>query len=225
MAKAVGILSIEGTIENLTFYRRDGKIFVRRKGGVSKHRIENDPNYVRTRENMNEFKESASSGKLLRMALRNMIIKAKDNRLSSRMLQIMHKIKNLDTTSARGNRTVAIGMSTPSGKIRLKGFDFNRNAPLKGVLFAPFDLEPTSGKITFTDFVSAAELLFPEGATHASMQGAALAIDFDSGFSEIAYSTAENFTISMTTSFLLPSSNSWPNRSSNSAFKKESMSV
>ena len=53
MAKAVGILSIEGTIENLTFYRRDGKLFVRRKGGVSKHRIETDPNYVRTRENMN----------------------------------------------------------------------------------------------------------------------------------------------------------------------------
>jgi hypothetical protein len=198
MAKAVGILSIEGTIENLTFYRRDGKIFVRRKGGVSKHRIETDPNYVRTRENMNEFKQSATSGKLLRMALRGLVVKAKDNRLSSRMLQTMHRIKNLDTTSARGNRTVAIGLSTPTGKTYLKGFDFNANAPLKGVLFAPFDLDPTSGAITFTGFVAAAELLFPEGATHASIQSAALAIDFDSGFSEIAHSNMQNFAISMT---------------------------
>jgi hypothetical protein len=208
MAKAVGILGIEGTIENLTFYRRDGKLFVRRKGGVSKHRIETDPNYVRTRENMNEFKQSATSGRLLRVALHGLVIKAKDNRLSSRMFQTMFRIKNLDATSARGNRRVAIGLSTPAGKTCLKGFDFNANAPLKGVLFAPFDLEPTSGTIAFTGFISAAELLFPEGATHASIQVAALAIDFDTAISEITYSAIENFTLSMTPSTfsLTPSS-------------------
>ena len=40
MAKANGIIKIEGTVEDLTFYRQDGKNFVRRKGGISKERIE-----------------------------------------------------------------------------------------------------------------------------------------------------------------------------------------
>jgi hypothetical protein len=55
MAKTSGIIKIEGTVEDLTFYKKDGRNFVRRKGGVSKERIENDPNYVRTRENNSEF--------------------------------------------------------------------------------------------------------------------------------------------------------------------------
>jgi hypothetical protein len=99
MAKAAGIVNIEGTVENLTFFKKDGKNFVRRKGGVSKQRIENDPNFVRTRENNNEFKESAYSGKLLRLALGSLVFKAKDSKLSSRMLQTMSRIKNLDGTS------------------------------------------------------------------------------------------------------------------------------
>lgn len=60
MAKADGILNIESTVDNLTFFKKDGKSFVRRKWGVSKQRIETDPNFVRTRENMNEFKQSAT---------------------------------------------------------------------------------------------------------------------------------------------------------------------
>ena len=69
MAKSNGILKIEGTLDELTFYNKDGKSFVRKKGGVSKERIENDPNYVRTRENNAEFSHSTSSAKTLRMAL------------------------------------------------------------------------------------------------------------------------------------------------------------
>ena len=200
MAKANGILNIEGTVENFTFFKKDGKSFVRRKGGVSKQRIETDPNYVRTRENMNEFKQSATSGKLLRLALGSLVFKAKDNKLSSRLLQTMSRIKNLDATSARGQRTVSQGLATPAGKIDLKGFDFNANAPLKSVVFAPFVLDTASGKISFTDFIPAEQLQFPEGATHVSLQGAVLSIDFSSEFSEVAYSAVENLPISLTLS-------------------------
>lgn len=110
MAKAGGILKIEGTVEDLTFYKKDGKNFVRRKGGVSKERIDSDPNYVRTRENNSEFGHSGTSGKVLRMAMGSLVFKAKDSKLASRMLQVMSRIKNLDTTSARGQRQVSIGL-------------------------------------------------------------------------------------------------------------------
>ena len=77
MAKSSGVLKIEGTIEDLTFYKKDGKFLVRKKGGISKERIENEPNFVRTRENGSEFGHSGKSGKLLRLALGNMVYKAK----------------------------------------------------------------------------------------------------------------------------------------------------
>ena len=198
MAKASGIIKIEGTVEDLTFYKKDGKNFVRRKGGVPKERIENDPNYVRTRENNSEFGHSGTAGKVLRMAMGSLVFKAKDGKLSSRMLQVMSRIKNLDTTSARGLRQVSVGLSTPEGKQLLKGFDFNINAPLNGVLFAPYDLNTTTGVIEITDFIAAEQLQFPQGSTHISFQSAVLAIDFDTEVSELAYSNIVNLSINLT---------------------------
>jgi len=71
----------------------------------------------------------------------------------------------MDTISNRGMRKVAIGLETPSGKQLFKGFDFNGNAPLNSVLFAPYELKDANGRITITDFIPAEHLLFPEGAT------------------------------------------------------------
>lgn len=198
MAKTSGIIKIEGTVEDLTFYKRDGKNFVRRKGGVSKERIESDPNYVRTRENNTEFGHSGWAGKVLRMAMGSLVFKAKDSKLASRMLQTMSRIKNLDTSSARGKRRVDVGLATPEGKQLLQGFDFNINAPLNGVLFAPFSADLAHGTIDFVDLLTAEQLQFPQGATHASLQCAILAIDFVTEVSEIAYSNIENLPINLT---------------------------
>jgi hypothetical protein len=208
MAKANGLLKIEGTVEDLTFYKKDGKNFVRRKGGVSRERILNDPSFIRTRENGAEFSHSASSGKLLRLALGTMVFKAKDSKLTSRLLQTMSKIKNLDTTSLRGQRKVGVGIATAQGKQTLKGFDFNGNAPLKSVLFAPFDLDSTTGVVSFVDFVPAEQLQFPQGATYFSLQSAVLHLDFETEDSEIAYSPVVNLPIDLTSnaSVLTPSS-------------------
>jgi hypothetical protein len=58
------------------------------------------------------------------------MIRAKDNRVSSRVTQKMTQIKNFDTTSVRGQRNVATGL-TPEGKATLKGLDFNNRAIFK----------------------------------------------------------------------------------------------
>jgi hypothetical protein len=153
---------------------------------------------VRTRENNSEFKNNANSGKLLRLALGSMVYKAKDNKLSSRMLKLMNDIKKFDGVSGRGLRTVAIGLGSVGGKQLLKGFDFNNNARLKNVLYAPYDLDTASGKLVITDFIAAEQLQFPEGATHVSFQTAVLALDFASEVSEVAYSNVENLAINLT---------------------------
>lgn len=198
MAKTNGIVKIEGTIEDLTFYRKDGVNYVRKKGGISKDRISTDPNFVRTRENNTEFGHSGSAGKMLRTAMGSLVFKAKDGKLSSRLLQTMSKIKNLDTVSARGSRQVSVGLVGVEGKQFLKGFDFNANAPLKSVLFAPYVLDVATGAITITNFVASEQLQFPQWATHVSFQSSVLAIDFETEVSDIAYSSIVNLPINLT---------------------------
>jgi hypothetical protein len=200
MAKATGVLKIEGTIEDLTFYKKDGVNYVRRKSGVSKERIATDPNFERTRENGSEFGHSANAGKMLRLAASAMVFRAKDSQLSSRMLKVMSQIKNLDATSNRGKRTVGLGITTAAGKLLLKGFDFNSNAPLKSVLFAPFLHDTATGIVKFTNLIPGEQLHFPQGATHFSLQCAYLVVDFETGISEIGYSNIENLQLNFTAS-------------------------
>lgn len=198
MAKANGIIKIEGTVEDLTFYKKDGINYVRKKGGIPKERIATDPNFVRTRENNSEFKHNCDSGKVLRRALGSMVFKAKDSKLSSRMMQVMSRIKNMDTISARGQRRVSIGIGTPDGRQALRGFDFNANATLNGVLFAPYVLYTTTGVVEMTDFLPAEQVHFPQGATHVSFQSAILALDFETEESEVAYSPIVNLPLNLT---------------------------
>lgn len=197
MAKAKGIVKIEGTLEDLTFYQKNGKNYVRRKGGVSASRIATDANFVRTRENNHEFTSTANAGKMLRLALGSLVFKAKDAQMSNRLHQVMAKIKNLDSTSTRGNRSVTNGLTTAAGKLALTGFDFNENAKLSSVLFAPFALDESNGRVTIDSIITEEQLLYPQGATHVSMQASVLGIDFETGTSELVSSPVSNLPISM----------------------------
>ena len=198
MAKANGIIKIEGTVEDLTFYKQDGKNFVRKKGGVSKSRIENDASFIRTRENNVEFGHSGTSGKVLRLALGNLVYKAKDSKLSSRLLSVMSQIKNLDLVSPRGSRRVGLGLASPAGKQALKGFDFNANAPFQSVFFAPYSLDVATGTITISNLIPEEQLHYPQGATHISLQSAVLAIDFETEVTDLAFSPVTTLPLNLT---------------------------
>jgi hypothetical protein len=95
MAKLSGILKIEGTLQNMTFYKSQDGHLVCTKGGVSGARIANDPAFARTRENASEFGISALGGKLLRDTVRIMMQTSSDNRVTSRLTQVMAQIKTL----------------------------------------------------------------------------------------------------------------------------------
>ncbi len=199
MAKLTGIIKLEGTLDNLTFYKGQEGYLVRTKGGVSKERILNDPAFVRTRENGVEFGESATSGKLLRTSVRNLLIRAKDNRITSRLTQIMSKVKNTDITSKRGERTVSIGLATADGKAILKGFNFNKRALLSTVLFAPFTVDNPTGEIVIPNLTPTHDISFPSGATHISITSAFLDLNFATTDNAIEFSPTVNIPIDNTT--------------------------
>lgn len=193
MAKQNGFVNFEGTLDNLTFYRtKDGK-YVRTKGGVSRERIMKDPAFVRTRENGTEFGSIAGSGKLLRNALGSVLFKAKDSQMTGRLVKVMGLIKNMDSSSKRGDRNVGIGIANPDAKALLLGFDFNAHAPLSTVLNASFSVDAVTGVVTITGFNPMEQMRAPEGATHFSLQTGFLNVDFTTGIHDLVVSPEVSF--------------------------------
>lgn len=195
MAKLKGILKIEGTLQEMTFYKTQDGNLVKTKSGVSGDRIANDPAFARTRENGSEFGSSATAGKLLRDAVRNMVATASDNRVTSRVTQIMTQIKNLDTTSLRGDRTVDVGIATAEGKALLKGFNFNDKAIIGAILYKPYAVNTTTGVISIADLVPVNDIAAPSGTTHVSLKGAFAIVDFEAGTSDVGYTNITNLPI------------------------------
>ena len=126
------------------------------------------------------------------------MIRAKDNRVSSRVTQKMTQIKNFDTTSIRGQRNVATGLATSEGLNTLKGLNFNNRALLSSVLFAPFSVNGATGEISIQNLTPTNDIAYPSGATHVSFTSAYLKVDFDTTENAIEYSPTVNIPIDTT---------------------------
>ena len=195
MARLKGLLKIEGTLDELTFYKSQDGHLVKTKGGVSANRIASDPNFQRTRENNSEFGSMAQAGKLLRNVVRTLMMTASDGRVTARLTQLMSIIKILDTTSIRGSRSVGVGIADPLALAQLKNFNFNISAILSSILYKPYVVTPATGVIDITGLVPLNDIAYPAGATHLSIRGAFAVIDFANNTSEIEYTNVENLPI------------------------------
>lgn len=198
MAKYKSLFDVEGSLGEVNFYKSEDGYRMRRKGGVSKERIESDPAFIRTRENNSEFGNSASGGKLLRRAVIDLMADAKDSKVSSRLTQRMSEVKNLDLTSVRGERKVEVGILTSEGKTVLKEFNFNKYATLSAVLLSDYTLDTITGEIVIDNFVPQQRLDIPEGATHVSLTSGFLNLDFTSGSKDLQLSNVVNLPINGT---------------------------
>ncbi len=178
MAKQTGLFKVKGTLDNVTFYKSKDGHLAKMKTSLDGSRISSDPAFARTRENGSEFGFSAKSGKLMRNAMRSFIMSSSDNRLVSRVTKIMIEIKNYDTVSVRGKRSVGIGINTPAAVALLVGLEFNIHALLSGVLFKPYALDLGTGVISMPGLVPINDIVYPKGATHFSLTAAKVNIDF-----------------------------------------------
>jgi hypothetical protein len=181
MARQKGVLKLQGQMGGVSFYRsqKDGYL-AREKGGVDAQRIKNDPNFARTRENGAEFGRAGAAGKLLRTALRALIINTRDSRMTSRLTKDMVSVIQADLTSTRGLRNVVDGEAE-----LLEGFEFNSSAKLNRTLFAPYTTNiDRAGGTTVIDvpaFIPNQMIALPQGATHFRLVSAVAEIDFEAG--------------------------------------------
>jgi hypothetical protein len=189
MAQQIGIIPLQGTIDNITFYKTKDGYIARKKGGIPASRISQDPSFQRTRENMAEFGKAGKAGKLLRTALRPLLKNIADKRLIARLSKEMVKVIKADAVNPRGFRNVIDGEAE-----LLKGFEFNENSKLGTTFFVAFTstINRISGEMTInlppfkpTDGVAA-----PAGATHFKIISAGVEIDFEKSTYVVASSAS-----------------------------------
>ena len=178
MAKQKGILPIEGTIGNITFFKSKDGFLVRQKGGVSASQIANNPAFQRTRENGAEFGRACTAGKTLRTAFRAAIQNVSDGRMVSRLSKKMMEVIHADATSDRGLRNVIDGEAS-----LLAGFEFNENGKLSSCFVngftAAIDRVTGKGTISIPTFIPSEMLQAPGGTSHFKIIAAFAAIDFE----------------------------------------------
>lgn len=178
MARQRGIIKLEGTIGDITFYKSKDGHLAREKGGIPADRIANDPKFQRTRENGAEFGRAGKAGKVLRNAIRVLLQNAKDSRVVSRLTTEMVKVIQEDQTNPRGLRNVIDGEAE-----LLQGFDFNLNAKLGNTLYAPYTatIDRVTGDITvnLASFIPSEMIAAPGGTTHFKIVSAGAEIDFE----------------------------------------------
>ena len=145
MARQKGIIKLDGTIGDITFYKTRDGFLAREKGGIPADRIANDPAFQRTRENGAEFGRAGKAGKILRNAIRGLLQNVSDSRMVSRLTTAMIKVIQEDATNTRGLRNVIDGEAE-----MLEGFEFNINGKLGATLYAPFttDIDRVGGTLT-----------------------------------------------------------------------------
>lgn len=166
MAKQKGFIKLKGSLGGLTFYDQDGKSLVKTTSGIDKQRIESDPSFKRTRENMSEFGGAAKVGKSLRMGFANIIKKMGKTNVVGRIVRIMKRINSIGP-GLRGQRVFEI---LPN-KVLLDGFEFNLDAPLDAIFFAPnnspsLDVNRSVATWVVPDFDTDSFINAPDGATH-----------------------------------------------------------
>ncbi len=206
MARQRGVIKLEGTLDDVTFYKTQDGYIAKTRSGVPGSRILTDPLFARTRENMNEFTLAAHSGKDLRDVANVLIHDSPDSRVVSRIQRLMSDIAKFDTTSVRGHRNVGVAIVNPAALALLKGFEFNSRAQIASLLFKPYTVTTATGVIKILNLVPLNDVAPPPNATHVTFRGAYAVVNFVTGVGEIQYTNEVNLPINatMTTVTLTP---------------------
>ena len=178
MARQKGIIKLDGTIGDITFYKSKDGFLAKEKGGIPADRIANDPAFQRTRENGAEFGRAGKAGKILRNTIRGLLQNSSDSRMVSRLTKEMVKVIQEDLTNHRVLRNVIDGEAE-----LLEGFEFNINGKLGTTLYAPFTavIDRVAGTLTanMAAFVPQNMIAAPGGTTHFKLVSAGAEVDFE----------------------------------------------
>lgn len=195
MGRQDGLIQLRGAVANMSFYKNkiDGYL-ARKKGGVTKERIETDPKYDLTRKNMAEFARAGLASKVFRKLFRKLLSTAADKRMNGRLTREMVKVIREDAVNLRGQRNVIDGEAS-----LLEGFQFNVNRTLDEAVLvditASIDRATGAMTIDIPALVPTKDLAVPEGATHFRFKTGGAAIDFEGKSSVVVTSESADLPV------------------------------
>lgn len=179
----------------MSFYKNkiDGYL-ARKKGGVTKERIETDPTFDLTRKNMAEFARAGFASKVFRRLFRSLLSRTADKRMIGRLTREMVKVLREDPVNLRGQRTVIDGDAS-----LLQGFQFNVNRTLDEAVLVDItaSIDRATGAVTvdIPAIAPTADLAIPEGATYFRFKTGAAAIDFEGQTSAVVTSVSADLPV------------------------------
>ncbi|REC78540.1 hypothetical protein DRF60_08805 [Chryseobacterium elymi] len=136
MATYESLIKIKGGLGDLVFYSLNGKNVVRKKSGFNKTAFKKSPSYEKVRQNSSEFGHCSKAGKTIRNCIESYIKECNEPLLYQRFAKLMTEIKDLDTVSEKGKRTVHKGLLTERGMTLLKEFKFGNKENFSNENFA-----------------------------------------------------------------------------------------
>ncbi|MFC0263503.1 hypothetical protein [Fontibacter flavus] len=192
MAKQTSIITLNGKVGALSFYKTKDGYFAREKGGVSRSRIMSDPRFARTRENIREFTENTRTTKLFLDTIRPATLKIADPKIYQRMVTLMMRILKSDPVNSRGDRKVSEGDWN-----MLQGFELNGRAGLSSTLRAEYAQVNTATEwgVSIPSFLPADFLIVPEGSTHFRIFIAGVSVNIATGERSLEMSSTEELPV------------------------------
>jgi hypothetical protein len=183
MPKQVGLIKIQGTVDNLTFLETQDGLIVQKKRRFNADKLKNDPNYQQVRNTMQEFAIGSNAGTLFREAFTTEITKAVDNRMISRLTRTMIEILKTDPVNEWGHRKVQLGEME-----KLVKFNFNGPVPMSATVKVDpqVAINRPAGQVTVIIPAHIPQELIAApsgGVTHYRFFAAAAAIDFENASS------------------------------------------
>ena len=134
MAKLTGNIEFTGSLGGVTAYRMKGcdRIVLRRTAGPTKHQINNNPRYKRTKENKQEFGGVAKAAKHFGRSFA-WLRRLADYNFQPTLNKVTKAVQKLDQHSVRGERNIFYSQHHDM----LKGFNLNKYHPFDTIVQKP----------------------------------------------------------------------------------------
>ena len=171
MAILTGAIKYRGSFKSIRNYvnLHDSNVYAGEKGGANKDLIMNNPAFVRTRENMNEFSGCGAVVKAIRRGFLNLLPEQTDKLFTSRLMKIAKEVNRKDFEGIRGKRAITFSADKPA----LMNIVFSKLQDIADVLQTQFSFEHPITRISATLTLTAFAIkpvLVPAGATHYRVQ-------------------------------------------------------
>jgi len=165
MKKQTGHIKLEATIDNLTYYKRNGEYLVKKKSAVSRTRLKYSPQYAAFRQHQRDFGQAAKGGKLIRKAFAPLVQEVADWNCVGRLTKTVLNVIQSDLVNPQEQRRI-----TDGNLELLRGFEFNAGCTLSQVLNAPFSLREDINigllSLEIPGFIPSKQLRSPKEASH-----------------------------------------------------------